>query len=267
MQRLADLITLTTDFGLEDAYVGVMKGVIWSINPTVRVIDLCHGIPPQDLIAAGFVLKTAHPFFPPGTIHVVVVDPGVGSRRAIVAVRTPRSIFLAPDNGLLGAVLEDQTVLESVAVENPDYRLSAVSRTFHGRDIIAPAAAHLSRGVPLARLGPPITLQTLSWPQLQVLSGRIEGQVLTVDRFGNAISNLSETLWDAHVGDRPFRLEAGRLQIGWLAESYSSVDPGEPLALFGSSGHLELAVRGGNACRLWGLERQMPVIVTIGGGQ
>jgi S-adenosylmethionine hydrolase len=258
------ILTLLTDFGTQDEYVGVMKGVILSIAPDVRLVDLSHQIPPQDVRRAAFLLTSAVPYFPPDTVHLAVVDPGVGTERRPLAVRTPAGTFVGPDNGLFSWVLAGVPEWVAVEIREPAYRLPHVSFTFHGRDIFAPAAAYLAAGVPLERLGPRLTDPVrLPSPRLEVRDDAIEGEVLYADRFGNLVTSVGRFSWD---GDRlqlapAFRPMSGEVTIGATAarvalagaelrgirRTYGEVAVGEPLALVGSSGFLEIAVRQGNA--------------------
>jgi len=252
------LITLTTDFGLEDAYVGVMKGVILGINPAASIVDLCHAVPPQDVRAAAFLLHTAWRYFPPGTIHVVVVDPGVGSQRRAIAVDVGAATFVAPDNGVLSYVLAKVKEARAVHLTNQRYWLPKVSATFHGRDIFAPVAAHLSLGVPLAELGEPLSLGELVTfplprPERQACTERSErgngnwvGHVVHVDHFGNLVTDLeAEAIGDTQA----VVIEVGGRRIVGVRRTYADGTPGEPMALIGSSGRLEIAVPGGQAAR------------------
>lgn len=243
------IITLTTDFGLADGYVGTMKGVILGIAPSATIVDISHDISPQDVREAAYTLYAATPYFPQDTIHVVVVDPGVGSERRAIALRTPQATFVAPDNGVLSYVVAGERVEEIVDLTTPRYHLSPVSRTFHGRDIFAPAAAHLARGVPLTELGQPLAeIITFPLPRPQVRpDGTVVGQVIHVDRFGNLITNITAT----DLADRP-RLRAGVIEIKGqsmrgIADSYTEGTSGRLLAIIGSSERLEIAVAGGSA--------------------
>jgi S-adenosylmethionine hydrolase len=248
------IITLTTDFGLEDAYVGIVKGVMLAVSPAATIVDISHGVDPGDIARAAYLLETAYGFFPAGTVHVVVVDPGVGSERRIVAVEMNGHRFLAPDNGVLTGVLTERGEGTAVSVENPRYFLSPVSRTFHGRDIFAPVAAHLSKGLNLGDLGPPADVGSLvrfdrSAPVVDPPHG-IAGSVMAVDRFGNLITNvrerdLSEICGGA--GSCELEIEVHGRTIHGLSAAYASVAPGEPLAILGSSGRLEISINGGNA--------------------
>ncbi len=245
------IITLTTDFGLADGYVGTMQGVILSIAPGATLVNLSHDVPPQDVRVGAFVLYQAVPFFPPDTIHLAVVDPGVGSDRRALAVRTAQGTFVAPDNGLLSYVLASANVEEAVSLTQPAYRLPHVSATFHGRDIFAPAAAHLANGVPLAELGPrAINLVRLPLPQPESTpQGDLVAHVMHVDRFGNLILDVT-------AGDLPDQVTfelAGR-KIERLSHTFADVTPGELVAYVGSTrDHVEIAVRGGDAARVLGV--------------
>jgi S-adenosylmethionine hydrolase len=244
-----NIITLTTDFGLEDAYVGVLKGVILGINPAATIVDLCHAIPPQDVRAAAFLLHTAWPYFPPGTIHVVVVDPGVGSQRRAIAVDAGTATFVAPDNGVLSYVLAEVKEAQAVHLTNRRYWLPQMSATFHGRDIFAPVAAHVSLGVPLTALGEPLSLGelvTFPLPCPERQGDGWVGHVVHVDHFGNLVTDLEAGV----IGDpQSVVIEVGGQRIFGLRRTYADEAPGEPMALIGSSGRLEIAVPGGHAAR------------------
>jgi S-adenosylmethionine hydrolase len=258
---MSRLVTLLTDFGAQDAFVGTMKGVLLSLAPDVTVVDLTHQVPPQDIRAGAFLLHTARRFFPPGTVHLAVVDPGVGGPRRPVAARIGDSCYVCPDNGLLSYVLAENTLTRAVTLDNPAYWRPSVSRTFHGRDIFAPAAAHLARGVSLETLGTPTdTLHTFPLSQPQVSGDALTCHVVYADVFGNVFTDLTEDAADAGDLSRCV-VEAGGRHIAGLADSYSAVPEGEPLALFGSSGRLEVAVRNGSARRVLGLQVGDTVVV------
>ncbi len=245
------IITLTTDFGLSDGYVGVMRGVILSIAPGTTLVDLSHEIPAQDVRAGAFVLYQAVPYFPPDTIYLAVVDPGVGGQRRALAVRTSAGIFVAPDNGVLSYALATANVHEAVSLTNPDYQRPQVSATFHGRDIFAPAAAHLANGVPLAELGPrAINLVRLPLPRPEHRpEGEILAHVMHVDHFGNIV--LDVTASDVQ-GEMTFKL--GGHEIEGISHTFSDVAPGQLVAYVGSSrDHVEIAIRDGDAAREMGL--------------
>jgi len=252
------VITLLTDFGLNDNFVAIMKGVILSINPQATIVDITHNVPPQDVWTAAYLLTTSHPYFPAGTIHVAVVDPGVGTRRRAIAVETQRAFFVAPDNGLLTCILKEEKVRKIVALTEPRYWLPEPSSTFHGRDIFAPVAAHLSRGVPLEEMGTPVQDPVLlDWPYpLKRPDGTIVGHVLHVDRFGNLITNLEEK----HISGDVVVEVAGH-KIEGLKRTFADVEPGKPLAYIGSTGRLEIAIRQGNAAQTFNVRRGDKILV------
>jgi len=237
------IITLLTDFGTVDGYVGEMKGVLLSAAPDAEIVDITHDIPPQDVERGRLTLARVWRRFPPGTIHLVVVDPGVGSARDAIAVSSEGFYLVGPDNGVLSPAL---LAASARVVSLPVSRHAAA--TFHGRDVFAPAAAALARGERLDAIGVeagnPIVRRT---PEpTRRADGAIEGEVIFVDRFGNAVTNL--------IGARGGTIEVGGLSID-LRRTYAEVDTGRPLALVGSTGLVEIAVRGGDAARTLGLER------------
>ncbi len=244
------VIALLTDFGLDDSYVGTMKAVIANINPGAYVIDLCHGIRPQDVIGGAFLLGSSYKFFPDGAIFIAVVDPGVGGERKIVCVQTRKYIFLAPDNGILESILVQEETLTIVEVSNAEYFLPDVSSTFHGRDVFAPVAAHLSLGVKPAKLGESLKgLRRLDLPRPETSAdGVVTGEVIYEDRFGNLITNIDRNVIGG-TESRILSVAIGNRKIDKLSTSYQDGRPGEPVALFGSSGHLEVAVNGGSASK------------------
>ncbi len=246
MAKPSGVIALLTDFGLKDHYVGVMKGVILSVNPDARIIDISHDIGSQDILDAYFLLSNTYRYFPPGTVFVAVVDPGVGSDRAVVAVRTDRYVFLAPDNGLLGFLHKDGAVERAVQVREEKFFLHPVSNTFHGRDVFAPVAAHLSRGVDLAELGPEVeTIQRIRTPAPKVTKeGVIVGEVVSIDRFGNLVTNIPG---DRFAGADRVEVRIGKTAIRDLSKSYAATKKGSLLAVVGSTGNLEISVNRGNA--------------------
>ncbi|MDH7484892.1 MAG: SAM-dependent chlorinase/fluorinase [Anaerolineae bacterium] len=264
------IITLTTDFGLADGYVGTMKGVILSIAPQAHIVDISHDVGPQNVRQAAYVLSTAAPYFPPGSIHVVVVDPGVGSARRPIAVRTERAYFVGPDNGVFSYVLTgrdpgseigdqgsgeqpvtwnskpETTILH---LDRPQFWLPTISRTFHGRDIFSPVAAHLAAGVPFDTLGTPIAdpvILPLPRPERRP-DGSIRGQVLHADRFGNLITDIPVG-WLA--AGKSWRFDIAGQCIEGLSLTYAAAGQGELVALPGSDGLLEIAVREGSAAKM-----------------
>lgn len=263
------LISLTTDFGLRDGYVGTMKGVIASIAPGVPLVDITHALPAHDLRAAAYVLWTALPYFPEESVHLVVVDPGVGTSRRAIAAHTPWGVVVGPDNGVFSYVWAAAPPEVIVAVENARYRRAMVSTTFHGRDIFAPAAAHIAAGVALGELGPVVADPVrLPLPTLATEGGRIEGEVIYIDRFGNVITSIGRLVWEESVLhlDPAFgeaqggivnaaraTVQAGAREIGAVRRTYGETATGDILALVGSEGMLEIAVNQGNAAQTLGL--------------
>lgn len=245
-------ITLLTDFGTADGYVAAMKGVIASIAPAAVVDDAAHDIPPGDIQAAAWALQCYWRLYPPGTTHVVVVDPGVGSDRRALAARVHGRMFVAPDNGVLTRVLEDAPAEAIVAVENRAFLRDEISATFHGRDVFAPAAGHLAAGVSVGALGPAVD-DPVKWPiptAARTDTG-VRGRVVHVDRFGNLITNIPGE-WVRGAAGVSLGGEHDFIPLG---RTYSDAAPDRPLALIGSSGLLEISVRDGSAVDRLGLGR------------
>jgi S-adenosyl-L-methionine hydrolase (adenosine-forming) len=248
------LITLTTDFGLTDSYVAQMKGVILGIAPDATLVDITHQIPPQDIVAGSAILADAVGAFPPDTIHLVVVDPGVGSERRAVAVETkargerPGPRFVAPDNGVLTGALQQFPLRRAVRLAERRFWRTDVSNTFHGRDLFAPVAAHLSRGIELTEFGPPLDWELILLPadRPEVKGDEIHGHIARTDSFGNLITNIDTSLIPEAVRPR-VAIEVGMQRIDGISRFYGEKQPGELLALFGSSGRLEIAIRDGHA--------------------
>lgn len=250
-------IVLLTDFGQQDGYVGTMKGVISGIAPAVPIIDLTHDLPPQDLCAAQFVLWNSYKHFPDGSIFVCVVDPGVGSGRHILAFHDGRHIFIAPDNGLLDYVMSERPARHLLRVESPRVMRAEISHTFHGRDIFAPAAAHIASGFPFTMIGPmhPYTLPSSPFIEISGPSPT-EATVIYIDRFGNLITNLrfTDQLIGGHVTVRGNTFP--------ISTTYATVAEDDLLGLPGSHGLLEVAVRNGHAAHVLEAEYGSPVLVT-----
>ncbi|MEW6497594.1 MAG: SAM-dependent chlorinase/fluorinase [Cyanobacteriota bacterium] len=256
------LITLLTDFGLKDVYVGVMKGIIAQINPQLTVVDLTHQIPPQNIAAARFNLINAYPYFPTGTVHIAVVDPGVGSHRRGIALQLDESFLVGPDNGLFSGVLNQTQVAAAVELTNPEYwRTPTPSTTFHGRDIFAPVGAHLASGVAIAQLGKsidPNTLVQLALPEPTLTTSGIAGCIQYIDHFGNLVTNIPGTevqgkIWSVAIGDRTIT----------SSQTYSDRPLGEAVALIGSHGWVEIAVNGGSAQQALQIDWALPIEVVV----
>lgn len=260
------VVTLTTDFGLSDGYVGTMKGVLLRVCPDVRIIDITHQVAPQDTLEASLVLQNAYPYFPVGTVHIVVVDPGVGSDRRQILLTTREYFFVGPDNGTFTRILESGDDVSVYEISNPQLMLANISHTFHGRDIFAPAAAYLVRGVPPEEFGPRVTDPvTVSIPTPRIYIDRIGGEVIYVDSFGNIVTNISQAQFDEAVAGRNVQISINGKSIERLQRSYLEGEQGRALALFGSSGLLEIAVAGGRADRRIGAGKGDTVLVRIEG--
>jgi S-adenosyl-L-methionine hydrolase (adenosine-forming) len=258
------VITLTTDFGDSDGYAGSVKGVILGINPGACIVDISNSVKPRDIFQASFLIKTVYPFFPDGSIHLVIVDPGVGSDRKAIILKTDRFYFVAPDNGVLTYVIADYDPgqisinsmdayslhnipvppgMEAFEITNPRYWREKVSSTFHGRDIFGPVAAHLARGAALSELGRELrTLVVFNRPTIvRGKSGKLVGWIIYVDTFGNLITNISKQELPGDV----FSVKIAGKKIGGLSDHYSQNEG--LVALIGSSGQLEIALRNGSA--------------------
>ncbi|MDP3047740.1 MAG: SAM-dependent chlorinase/fluorinase [Chloroflexota bacterium] len=255
------IVTLTTDFGLADSYVGIIKGVILRICPNAHLVDLSHLVPPQDIATGALLLRLAVPYFPTDTIHLAVVDPGVGGNRLPVAVSTSSGTFVAPDNGLLTAVLPvDMAGVRAVHLNRPQFWMPTLHPTFHGRDIFAPVAAYLATGATLLSVGesiPPEDLVRLPWPTPISTGDQIIGEVIHTDHFGNLITNIDGAHL-AGLGDT--RISLAGVNVGALVQTYSDRGPGEPAAYMGSSGLLEITVVDCNAAQVLGVGRGASVI-------
>jgi S-adenosyl-L-methionine hydrolase (adenosine-forming) len=257
------IITLTTDFGTGSPYVAQLKGVILTINRTATLVDLTHEIPPQDIRQGALVLEDVTPRFPQGTIHVAVVDPGVGTARKLVYAQLGGQQYLAPDNGILSRVASAATAARVVALTNRSYWLPQVSPTFHGRDILAPVAAHLSLGLPPERLGEPLDqLEPLDWPGAVREPGRITGAVLAIDSFGNLITNIDAASVASVVGPASLTVAGSGATTTGFVRTYGERPAGALVALVGSSDRLELAIVGGNAAQALHAKIGAPVVLT-----
>ena len=251
------IITLLTDFGTKDEYVGLMKGVILSINPSATIVDITHGIDSQDIVQAAYAIHSAFRYFPAGSVHLIVVDPGVGTGRSLLALEMGSQYFVAPDNGVLTLLFDEETISSIVKLTNRHYFLETVSRTFHGRDIIAPVGAHLTRGVELHRMGDEISPSDAirlgnMLPSVSD-TGEIAGVIVAIDHFGNLITNIDYQALAADIlpGLNPrTRIRIGSHTIDGIGDTYENGAPNTPLALIGSRGYLEIAVNKGSAARV-----------------
>lgn len=242
------VVALLTDFGTRDHYAGTMKGVVLTICPDATLVDISHDVAPHDVLAAALELAACYRYFPPGTIFLVVVDPGVGSGRRGIAAETSDYRFVAPDNGVLTLVLREAPPKRVVELTERRYARPTVSRTFEGRDRFAPAAAWLAKGVELSALGRPVGgYQQLDVPVAEIAEGGIAGQVLRVDRFGNLVTNIERRSVEKIAAGGTIQIQAGAHTIGRVVATYAEASPGEVCALFGSTDHLEIAANAANA--------------------
>jgi S-adenosylmethionine hydrolase len=265
------LLTLTTDFGIQDSYVAQMKGAALSVAPDLRIVDLCHEVPPQQIAAGAYVLETGYAAFPEGTVHLAVVDPGVGTARRAIAMRSERFVFVAPDNGLLTRVLEKEPPVEVHAIEPEAYTSAASSATFEGRDRFAPAAAWIARGLPLSELGPAVRDPVrLALPQPEPRPGLpLRVPVILIDRFGNVVLDLPAEAAASALG-RPLDEDATVLVstpggiVSRFRRTYGLPSSGEPFMLVNSAGYLELALAGSRADKRLDLRPGAFVELTLG---
>jgi S-adenosylmethionine hydrolase len=254
------IITLLTDFGLRDHFVAAMKGVLLKLNPDVMLVDISHLIPPQDVFSGSLTLSQTCFYYPAGTIHLAVVDPGVGGPRKALAVSVGGHFFVVPDNGILTHVMESQEDFTAYEITADHYFMKPVSNTFHGRDIFAPIAAWISRGIPLPQLGPvvkdPIRLPL---PALKrVGDALIQGTILAVDHFGNLITNLKPSDIPG-----PFKIMAGQKEITSIRKTYAEGAPGEVFIVHGSCGYLEIALKNGSAAAQLNMKMGIPIGVIL----
>ncbi len=253
------IVTLLTDFGLQGPYVGIMKGVILKINPDVTIVDITHAVSPQDVREAAFIANDCYSYFEAGTVHVAVVDPTVGSKRRPLIVVRDGTFFVGPDNGIFSHLIkEDQEVYE---IANRAFMLKEMSSTFHGRDVFAPAAAHLAAGVDPSAFGPrvddPVYLENI-FPR--IVNGALSGEVVRFDRFGNAITNIDIHTFNDFMGDKPFRITVGATVFSSLNGSYYEQ---ETTCLVGSSGYIEFGSYRGNFAEAMGVRKGDPVRVDL----
>lgn len=250
------IITITTDFGTEDHYVGAMKGVMLGINPEAQVLDITQEVPKFDILSGALTLNSFYTYYPKGTIHVAVVDPGVGTTRKPLAIEAGGYFFIGPDNGLFTLVLKDSPMPNIVEITNPEFMLKNVSSTFHGRDIFAPAAAHLSVGAGIDELGEELaTPVLLNLPEPTAASDQVRGEIVYVDSFGNLITNIPRELLKEGAN-----VKVGEIFLGAPKTSYGSSGEGQLLAIIGSSGYLEISVNQGSAFEALGRDIEVTVL-------
>lgn len=256
------VITITTDFGSADTFVGSMKGVILSIQPDAEIIDITHKVMPYDLLDGALAIGQAYKYFPPRTIHLVVVDPGVGTERRPLLVTAGQHYFVAPDNGVLSMVYQREETLAVRYITAEHYFLQPVSNTFHGRDIFAPVAAWLSKNGQSASFGEEITdFVRFTLPKAKAAGNGVKGVVLRADNFGNLLTNLTPEDMPQVLAGSNFKMRVGTAQISRLAETFGNGAPNEPVLILGSSGFFEVAVNRGNAAKATGAARGAEVSV------
>jgi len=260
------IITLLTDFGTKDHYVASMKGVILNINPQCILIDITHQVNPHDIQKGAFLLANTYSYFPKGTIHLSVVDPGVGGGRKAILLVTQNYFFVGPDNGLFTLIAQREKVKQVVVLTKRKYFLPKVSMTFHGRDIFAPVAAHLSLGIKPKVFGYEIgSLEELEFEKPIIKERKLLGEILHIDTFGNLVSNIDEEKLFRFIQSRPFVIRAGREAIYGLKKGYWEGKKGELIALLGSGGFLEISVREGNAQKMLGVKRGDTIKIQVSG--
>ncbi|HET6528055.1 MAG TPA: SAM-dependent chlorinase/fluorinase [Balneolaceae bacterium] len=249
------VITLTTDFGLQDYYVSAMKAVMLGIAPDARLVDISHEIPSQDIMAGSWILQNSAMLFPDQTVHTVVVDPGVGTDRKPIALKVDNQFFVGPDNGIFSLLVKDQN-FKAVRLTNKKYWRKNPSTTFHGRDIFAPVAAHLSRGVKLEELGDSLDeLITYRWTVPIADKDGLEGMVIHIDKFGNLVTNLSSDLIEEFIDGKRVKIYVGTFILDEVATTFASVTEGEPVAYIGSSGMLEIGINKGDAGEMLNVQK------------
>jgi len=253
--KASGIITLVTDFGLSDPYVAMMKGVILSINPAAKLIDISHQISVGSILQGASFIKETFPFFPMGTVHLAVIDPGVGSSRRPIAIQSEGQFFVGPDNGLFWPAINGQKGVKIIHLTESRYFLDHITYTFHGREVFAPVAAHLSLGVDVERMGPALKDPVQSnLPKPKKREGTLYGQVIRMDNFGNLITNIHHKELQAFLKSSQPIIEVGKLFIKKLNQIYSNASEGEPLALINSSNCLEIAVNLGRASEYIGID-------------
>lgn len=262
---MSGVISLLTDFGLEDNFVGVMKGVILKINPRVKIVDICHQIKLQDILEAAFLLKSSYKYFPKDTIHLVVVDPGVGSQREKIIVKTKDYFFVAPDNGVLTLALKNEPPVKIIEISNDKYFLKPTSSTFHGRDIFAPVAAYISKGENIDKFGRSIkSIRSLAWPKVKIKEKTMAGEIIHIDRFGNLVSNIHKDTLENFIKNKKFKICVKDKVINRLSHSYSEGLPLKPITLIDSFNFLEIAINSASARDYLDLDKGEMIKVILG---
>ncbi len=254
------IITLLTDFGLKDHFVGTMKGVIYSINPDAVITDITHEISPQDIFEGSFNLYQSYKYFPHGTVHMAVVDPGVGGERKCIIIKTDRYTYIGPDNGILSLAVQDECDKPDIyEINNKKYLLENVSNTFHGRDIFAPVSAHISAGIEAGDIGKPVSeYNKIEFPKIEEEGASLSARIIFIDKFGNLITNI-----DNSYVDRIERIELKDIVINNISASYNQDSPDSVIALPGSTNFLEISIYMSNAAKVLGIKRDDKVSVYL----
>ena len=272
VRKPSGYITITTDYGLKDPYVGILKGVIKSIAPSAHIIDLVHEVEPFDIAGASYIIASSYKEFPEGTIHLVIVDPSVGSSRRPIAIVTRRYYFVGPDNGVLIPAAERDGIEMVINLDNPEYHRKPVSHTFHGRDIFAPAAAYIASGVSPEKLGTPVKPEELVRPPIEFICVKsrrsVRTKIIHIDRFGNAVTSCTheefETGAEINIGARVMiRARHGESYKAIYKESFSLVRPGEMVVYRGSLGYIEIGIYMGSLSRSTGLKRGDEILIEV----
>jgi S-adenosylmethionine hydrolase len=262
MKNIRPVITIITDFGLDDEYVGVLRGVILQHTTDIHIIDISHAVPPQDIRTASYLLARSYTYFPKGTVHLAVIDPGVGSARPIIALKADSHYFVGPDNGIFTPVFQTAKTVTVYKVTNVEYFLDSVSNTFHGRDIMAPVAARIATGLAIQNLGPQINADectVMHNPLCVSVQNALQGAITHIDRFGNLCTNISKERLLKYSNNLEIKIQAGKVTIDSLNTSYGAKTGGTAIALFDSNDYLEIAVPGGNASQVLELKTGMTV--------
>jgi len=260
--KTSPLITLITDFGLEDVYVGVMKGVILGINPNCRIIDITHSISPHDIYGAMFAIQSSYKYFPSGTIHLIVVDPGVGTNRRVIVVKTEKYYFVCPDNGLISMIINEEGPHKIYEVTNKEIFLKKISYTFQGRDIFAPVASYLSVGMHPEKMGREINDPVIiKLPKPSVKDDKIYGEVIHIDRFGNLITNIPETLFKP---EKALKITIGKYLVDRFVRTYQEAPPDKLVALIGSTNTVEISKKEKNTAQELNLKKGEKVTIELG---
>jgi len=259
-----EIVGFLSDFGIKDNFAGVVKAIILKLNPSAQIIDISHQVSPHDILEAGFILKSSFKFFPPKTIFLAIVDPGVGSKRKALIVKTKNFYFVAPDNGLLSLVLKEEPSLKIIEITNDRYFLKPVSYTFHGRDIFAPVVGYLLQGIPIEKFGKETKrYEVLSLAPLNKKEDLLEGEIIYIDSFGNLVTNIEDKIFNDFVRNKKFKIQVKGFIIDKISLNYSEAPARKPTALLDSFGYLEISLREKNAAKVLGLKKGDKIKVLI----